>query len=64
MIQKIELFVLVLSIIFCLQFLVKFVLLLTQDNPEPMNTSTLEKIFLYLTSSYIVTAIITFITTK
>lgn len=63
MIQKIELFVFVLSIIFCLQFLLKFILILRQDNPEPMNTSTLEKIFLYLASSYIVTAIITFIMT-
>lgn len=62
MIQEIKLFVFILSVVFCLQFLVKFIILLTQDNPQPMNISITEKIFLYLSLSYVVTAIITFIT--
>jgi magnesium-transporting ATPase (P-type) len=62
MAQKIQLFFLVLSVIFCLQYILRIVYLVKQDNPEPMKIGSVEKIFLYIASSYIVTSIITAIT--
>jgi hypothetical protein len=61
MIQKIELFVLVLSIIYCIKFIFQFSFTLRQDNPEPIKFGTIEKVLLYLASSYIITAIIALI---
>jgi hypothetical protein len=59
--EKIELFVFVLSIIYCIKFIIEFVIILRQDDPEPLKISMVEKIFLYLASSYIITGIISMI---
>jgi hypothetical protein len=58
MIQKIELFVLVLSAIYCIKFIFAFSFALRQDNPEPIKISSVEKILLYLALSYIITSVI------
>jgi len=61
MVQKIELFVLVLSIIYCLKHLIGFIFILGQDDPTPIKVGVVEKVLLYLASSYIVTSLITII---
>jgi hypothetical protein len=53
--EEIELFVLVLSILYSITFTVDFVLKLVQENPEPMKISKLDGTFLYLAISYIIT---------
>jgi hypothetical protein len=58
MIPKIELFFLVLSAIYCVKFIFEFIFALRQDNPEPIKISSVEKVLLYLASSYIITALI------
>jgi hypothetical protein len=58
MLEKVKIFVLVLSIIYCLKYLFEFIVLLRQDDPPPMNLGVVEKVLLYLSMSYIVTAII------
>jgi len=59
MIQKIEIFVLVLSVLYWIMFLFRFFTVIKEDNPEPMALGTFEKVLLYLSSSYIITGIIT-----
>lgn len=61
MIQKIELFVFVLSLLYSSKHLFNFVSMLMQDNPTPIVLERIEKILLYLSTSYIVTAIIVFL---
>jgi hypothetical protein len=53
--EEIELFVLVLSILYSITFTADFVLKLVQENPEPMKISKLDGTFLYLAISYIIT---------
>jgi len=59
MIEEIKIFLLVLSSLFCLGHLVRFIITLTQVEPEPIKVGVPNKIFLYLSTSYILTTIIT-----
>lgn len=53
--EEIELFVFVLSTLYILQFVVEFVVRLTEEDPKPLKLTKLEQIS-YLTSlSYIIT---------
>ena len=58
MIQKIELFILVLSVVFCFKFVFEFITALREDDPEPINVSNTERVFLYLAIAYILTSLI------
>jgi hypothetical protein len=62
MVNKIQLFLLVLSIIYSVRYLVLFLINLFGPNPEPMILKPINKVFLYLASAYVLTAIITVIT--
>lgn len=55
MMEQIKLFLFVLSLIYTLRFVFEFVFKLTQENPEPLVIKEIEKVFLYLTSAYIIT---------
>ncbi len=48
-------FLLVLSIINVLRFVVEFAFKLIQENPEPLEVTKTETVFLYLSLSYIIT---------
>jgi len=56
--QKIELYLLVLSVIFCFRYILKILYLVKQEEPSPISINIIEKIFLYAASSYIITSII------
>lgn len=58
MINEIKLFLFVLSIIYGLRFIIEFVIKLFQENPEPINIKETEKVFLYISTSYIITYIL------
>lgn len=58
MIQQIELFLLVLGVIFTAKFLVQFVMRLTEDSPAPLEVSKTERVLLYIAIAYIITSII------
>lgn len=58
MIQKIELFIFILSVIFSIRFVVEFVTKLREDNPTPMMVDKQNQTFLYLATSYIITYLI------
>lgn len=53
--EEIELFVLVLSILYTLNFIVEFVLRLTEEDPKPMALTKLEKNSYLASLSYIIT---------
>jgi hypothetical protein len=55
MINEIKLFLFVLSIVYTIRFLFEFVFKLFQENPEQLMLRDTEKIFLYLSTSYIIT---------
>lgn len=55
MMELIKIFLFVLSLIYTLRFVFEFLLKLTQENPEPLVIKEIEKVFLYLTSAYIIT---------
>lgn len=55
---NIFLFFLVLSIIYSSKFLFEFLFKFKQKNPEPLKISKEDKIFLYLSMSYIITYIL------
>lgn len=57
MIKLIELFFLILSILFFLKNVLIFVVTLKEENPEPMVLSTAEQVLLYLSATYIITFI-------
>jgi len=59
MIENILLFVLVLSVLFCFNHLVSFIIKLFQENPEPIKLGVVNKVLLYLSTAYIFTSIIT-----
>jgi len=59
--EKIELFIFILSVVYCLKFIIEFAIILGQDDPTPMKISVIEKVFLYLASSYVITGIISMI---
>lgn len=56
--EEIELFVLVLSVLYTATFTFDFVLKLFQDNPEPIKVSRLDGTLMYLAVSYIITYIL------
>lgn len=58
MIEKIQIFVLVLSILYILSFLFRLYMASKEPMPEPMGIGTIEKVLLHLAPSYIITAII------
>lgn len=58
MIQKIELFFLVLSFVFCFKFIFEFITALREEDPEPITVSNTERVFLYLAIAYILTSLI------
>ena len=55
MIQQIKVFLFVLSLIYLIRFVIEFGIKLTQDEPEPMTLTKVEKISQLLASSYIIT---------
>ena len=55
MINQIELYLFILSCIFVLRFVIEFLLQLREENPKAITPTTTEKVFLYLTISYIIT---------
>lgn len=58
MIQKVELFLFVLSLVFCFKFIFEFITALREEDPEPISVSNTERVFLYLAVAYILTSII------
>jgi hypothetical protein len=58
LLTKIEIFAFVLSIVFCSKHLIRLLMALNQENPEPMIVSKTEKVLLYFASAYIITFII------
>jgi hypothetical protein len=59
MIKLIELFFLVLSTLYFLKNVAIFVFkITTEDNPEPVELSTTEQVFIYLSISYIITFVL------
>lgn len=59
MLQKVQIFLFILSALYWIIFLTKLVIISREDNPEPMTISTVEKVLMYLSASYIITGIIT-----
>jgi hypothetical protein len=57
MLEKIFLYFFILSGLYVFVFVVKFFILLKQDNPPPIINTKLEKILLYLSMAYILTGI-------
>ena len=55
---QIKLFLLVLSIVYLVRFIVEFVIRLTQENPDPMKMSKIEQVSQLLAISYIITYIL------
>ncbi len=55
MMEQIKVFLFVLSLIYTLRFVFEFVFKLIQESPEPLVIKEIEKVFLYLTSAYIIT---------
>lgn len=58
MMLEIKLFLLVLSSLFLLKTLIEFGVKLTQENPEPMTFSNVEKTLQLISLSYIITYIL------
>lgn len=58
MIQKVELFLLVLSFVYCFKFIFEFITALKEEDPEPITVSNTERVFLYLAIAYIITSLI------
>jgi len=59
MINNIELYILVLSIVFVLRFISEFIIKLFITSAEPLSINKYEKVILYFVISYIITYIIT-----
>jgi hypothetical protein len=58
MMVNILVFLLVLSLVYILRFVSEFIIKLFSDEPSIMRLSKVDKVFLYLTISYIITFII------
>jgi hypothetical protein len=52
---EIKIFLLVLSILYSMKFVLQIVIRMTQENPEPMNNNKVEESLLYFAVSYIIT---------
>ena len=59
MINKIEIFLLVLSCVFLLKFVIEFLIQLKEENPKSITLSNIERILFHLTISYIITYFLT-----
>ena len=59
MINKIEIFLLVLSCVFLLKFVIEFLIQLKEENPKTITISNIERILFHLTISYIITYFLT-----
>ena len=55
MMEQIKLFLFVLSVVYSLRIAITFGIKLTQDNPEPMELSQIEKVGLHFAVSFIIT---------
>ena len=58
MINEIKVFLLVLSVVYTLRFILEFIIKLFQEEPVPMKLNKVNEVFLYLSLSYIITSII------
>jgi hypothetical protein len=58
MINEIKLYLFVLSLVFILKIIFEFFYELTRENPEPLQIKEIEKIFIYLSLSYVITYIL------
>lgn len=56
--NQIKQFILVLSVLYLIPFIVKLVVRLKEENPKPIKIGTPDKVFLYLTIAYIITYIL------
>jgi hypothetical protein len=56
--KSITLYLFVVSIIYCLKFIFDLVINLNSEEPEQMKLSTTNKIFILLSTSYIITYIL------
>ena len=57
--NKIEIFLFVLSFVFILRFLFEFLLQLREENPKTILITKTERVFIYLSISYIITFFLT-----
>ena len=53
--KEIKIFLLVLSVLYLIRFILEFSVRLLQENPEPMKSSALEKVSQLLSASYVIT---------
>lgn len=58
MINEIKIFLLILSIVYSLRFIIEFVVKLLQEEPVPMKISKANEVLLYFSLSYIITSLI------
>ncbi len=58
MINEIKIFLLILSIVYSLRFIIEFVVKLLQEEPVPMKISKTNEVLLYFSLSYIITSLI------
>lgn len=57
-INEIKIFLLILSIVYSLRFIIEFVVKLLQEEPVPMKISKANEVLLYFSLSYIITSLI------
>lgn len=55
MIHDIKLYLFILSVVYTLKFIIDFVWRFTQEDPEPMVITKIDKSLLYFTIAYILT---------
>lgn len=58
MLLKLQIFLFVLSGLYWIVFFMRLIILFKEENPEPMSITKADKVFLYLSASYILTGII------
>lgn len=58
MINELKLFLLVLSLIFTLRFVIQFTIKLFQENPEEFKINKIEKVLIHFAIAYIITYIL------
>lgn len=58
MINNIELYILILSIVFIMRFVVEFIIKLFVSDAKPLSVNTYEKVIFYFAISYIITYIL------
>ena len=63
MIEQIKLFLLVLSVLYCFGHLLGVIISLFQAEPTQIKVNVIEKVLLYLASTYVITSAIILLTT-